>query len=256
MFCMEPFERTDEKPLDHPAPEGGYARIFRTIGCIGDSLSSGEFQTKNEKGEDVYRDYYEYSWGQYLARMIGAKVFNLSRGGLTARDYMEHFAEENGLFRRKYAAQAYIFALGVNDLLNYGHPLGSMADLDPEDWRKNADTFAGNYAKIVSAYREIEPRSVLFFMTMPRDGGRPEELWPLMDAHAALLYEMAEYFGNAYVIDFRKYGPVYDEAFRNRFYMHGHLSPAGYLLTAEMTASYIDYIVRHDMEAFKTIGLV
>ena len=34
-----------EKPLDHLPPDGGFCGIFRTIGCIGDSLSSGEFES-------------------------------------------------------------------------------------------------------------------------------------------------------------------------------------------------------------------
>ena len=254
MDLLEPFRRTNEKPLESLVPDGGYARIFRTIGCIGDSLSSGEFQTINARGESVYRDYYEYSWGQYLARMLGSKVFNLSRGGMTARDYMESFSEEYGLFRRKYAAQAYIVALGVNDLLNYGHPIGNIGDIH-EDPSENADTFAGNLGKIVSGYRQIEPKSVFFFMTMPRDG-HPAEQVPLMDAHAKLMYEMAEHFGNAYVLDLRQYAPEYNEEFRELFYMNGHLSPAGYLFTAQMTASYIDYIVRHNMKDFKEIGLI
>ena len=47
---LEPFARTDEKPLEHPAPDGGYSRIIRRIACIGDSLSSGEFEIKDKTG--------------------------------------------------------------------------------------------------------------------------------------------------------------------------------------------------------------
>ena len=34
----------NEKPLDNIAINGGFTSIFRTIGCIGDSLSSGELE--------------------------------------------------------------------------------------------------------------------------------------------------------------------------------------------------------------------
>ena len=40
MFCDE-----NEKPLEHRVTDGGFASIFRTIGCVGDSLSSGEFES-------------------------------------------------------------------------------------------------------------------------------------------------------------------------------------------------------------------
>ena len=34
-----------EKPLDQLILNGGFCGIFRTIACIGDSLSSGEFES-------------------------------------------------------------------------------------------------------------------------------------------------------------------------------------------------------------------
>ena len=38
--------------------------------------------------------------------------------------------------------------------------------------------------------------------------------------------------------------------------MRGHMTPAGYLLTAKMTAAYIDYIIRHNMQDFKEVGFI
>ena len=53
-----------EKPLDKLVTNGGFCGIFRTIACIGDSLSSGEFESLNNDGQRGYHDYFEYSWGQ------------------------------------------------------------------------------------------------------------------------------------------------------------------------------------------------
>ncbi len=83
------------KPLDSIPADGGFAGIFRTIGCIGDSLSSGEFESLDEAGNRGYHDMFAYSWGQYLGRLVGAQVLNFSRGGMTAKEYMESFAEQN-----------------------------------------------------------------------------------------------------------------------------------------------------------------
>ena len=63
-----------EKPLDRILSDGGFCGIFRTIACIGDSLSSGEFETIDSDGNHSYYDFYDYSWGQYMARMMGSKV--------------------------------------------------------------------------------------------------------------------------------------------------------------------------------------
>ena len=75
----------NEKPLDRIVTDGGFCSIFRTIACIGDSLSSGEFESKDESGNTRYHDFYDYSWGQFLARSTGSKVYNFSRGGMTAK---------------------------------------------------------------------------------------------------------------------------------------------------------------------------
>ena len=34
------------------------------------------------------------------------------------------------------------------------------------------------------------------------------------------------------------------------------MNPQGYLLTAKMTAAYIDYIIRHNMRDFKETGFI
>ena len=56
--------------------------------------------------------------------------------------------------------------------------------------------------------------------------------------------------------DLYRYGPVYDERFVEKFFMYGHMTPSGYILTAQLIDSYIDYIVRHNPEDFKTAGFI
>ena len=75
----------NEKPLDNLVTDGGFTGIFRTIACVGDSLSSGEFESIDDDGKKHYHDYYDYSWGQYMARMAGCTVYNFSKGGMTAK---------------------------------------------------------------------------------------------------------------------------------------------------------------------------
>ena len=118
-------------PLDELRPNGGFCGIFRTIGCIGDSLSSGEFESLDEEGNKGYHDEYEYSWGQYLARLTGSKVYNFSRGGMSAREYCESFAEANDFWNPDKLCQAYIIAMGVNDLMGQHQELGSLDDICP-----------------------------------------------------------------------------------------------------------------------------
>ena len=245
-----------EKPLDRIVDDGGLTAIFRTIACIGDSLSSGEFESTKADGTKGYHDYYDYSWGQYIGRMVGAKVYNFSKGGMTAKTYMEEFADRRGLWAEEKAAQAYILALGVNDLHNRKHPLGTVGDISDEGWRESmkAQTFAGWYGAIIQRYRTIQPKSRIFLMTMPRSGNPERDA--VSAAHAELLYQMAEKFEFTYVLDLHKYAPVYGDEFRRLFYLGNHLNAAGYLFTAKITASYIDYIIRHNPEDFTQVGFI
>ena len=139
-----------EKPLDYIPADGGYCGIFRTIACVGDSLSSGEFVASNEKDELTYHDMFPSSWGQYLGRAAGSQVYNFSCGGMSARCYCQEFARNNNYWSPVKAAQAYYIALGVNDLFYQGHPFGSMDDICPEDPEQNAQTFAGAHDPSVS----------------------------------------------------------------------------------------------------------
>lgn len=243
----------NEKPLDNIKENGGFTAIFRSIGCVGDSLSSGELEVFDKNGNKVFFDLFEHSWGQYIARMTGAKVYNFSRGGMTAKEYTESFAENNGFWNPEYACDAYIIALGVNDLINAGWETGNLKSLDLTDYNNNKPDFAGYFAKIVSRLKEISPRAKFFFVTMPEQNDEPKK--QTAAAHAALMYDFAGLFANSYVIDLRKYAPCYDEDFKQKFFCNGHMNTAGYYLTAVMIASYIDYIIRSDFKSFKENGL-
>ena len=244
-----------EKPLDNIPADGGFAGIFRTIGCIGDSLSSGEFESLDEAGNRGYHDMFEYSWGQYLGRLVGAKVYNFSRGGMTAIEYMQSFAEANGFWGEDKLCQCYIMALGVNDLFGRKMPLGSVADICVEDYTKNnTETFAGWYAQVMQRIRTMQPKARFFLMTMLHEGS--EEHDRIVDEHASLLHDIAAMFEFTYVIDFAKYAPVYDAEFRRNFYLGGHLNAAGYLLTSRMVAAYMDYIIRNNPDDFTQVGFI
>lgn len=248
----------NERPLDRIVDAGGFASLFRVFACVGDSLASGEFETLDEAGGKSFHDLFEHSWGQYMARAMGSKAYNFSRGGMTAKVYMESFAEEMDFWNPEKACQAYILALGVNDIsknLRDGWPLGGMDDVK-DDWRNNGKTFAGYYGAIIQRYKEISPDAKFFLLTLPRDPERPPERMPLEEAHTALIRAMARHFDNAYVIDLREYAPVYDRAFKENFYLNGHMNPCGYILTAKMLMSYMDFIIRHNMDDFREAGLI
>lgn len=76
MDWIKEFGNEYENPLDKLSDGISNTAIFRSIAFIGDSLSSGEFETVDADGIRHYYDMYEYSWGQYIARKNGLKAYN------------------------------------------------------------------------------------------------------------------------------------------------------------------------------------
>lgn len=246
----------NEKPLDRMVTDGGFCSIFRTIACIGDSLSSGEFESTKPDGTTGYHDMFEYSWGQFMARAAGCKVYNFSKGGMTAKEYLESFADRKGFWNEDLACQAYMLALGVNDLSNFDlDSIGTVNDA-LKGFDTNHETFAGYYGEIIRRYRKIQPRAKFFLITTLRDPSHSPERKEKGERHAELLREIAKETENTYVIDLMKYGPAYDDDFHSKFCLGFHLNPMGYRFTADMIMSYVDYIVRHNLDDFKKTGFI
>lgn len=249
-------KREGEKPLDNVVEGGGFCSILRTVVCVGDSLSSGEFEILDGEGKKSYRDVFEYSWGQFMARKAGINVYNYSRGGMTAKEYCDSYANSKGWWNVDVKANAYIIALAVNDVtsvLSGKIEIGDLSDVNLDDCERNGLTFVGYYAKIIQRYKKISPDAKFFLVTPPLRGtdDRREKYRRV----AEIFYELAKIFSHTFVIDLQKYGPDYDDAeFKDAFYLGGHLSPAGYALTADMMCSYIDYIIRNNPKEFKLLG--
>lgn len=239
-----------EKPLDNIPQDGGFCSIFRTIGCIGDSLASGEFETLNSENIPGWHDRYEYSWGQYMARTLGSKVYNFSRGGMTAKEFEQSFGKTVGYDDRENMCQCYVIALGVNDIGDGSH-LGDIKDRDDS----SADTFVRYYSNIIANIKRKNPHAKFFLMTIPRSDCDSKRA-ALEDKHAHIVKEICESFKNCYLLDLRKYAPVYDAEFKRNFFLRGHMNPAGYALTAKMVMAYIDYIIRNNPEDFHQVGFI
>lgn len=248
----------NEKPLDRIVTDGGFCAIFRTIACIGDSLSSGEFESVKEDGTKRYHDFFEYSWGQFIGRSCGSKVYNFSQGGMTAKAYMESFADAKGFWDRNKLAQAYIIALGVNDVsahLRGEIELGSIEDIDKADYRRNAKTFIGYYAQIIQRIKELQPRAKIFLVSPLQNGDENDERNQKYRIVRDLLKELTTVFNRTYLLDMYEYAPVQNKEYTDKFRL-GHLTPTGYVLTARMIESYIDYIIRKNPEDFKQVGFI
>ena len=242
----------NERPLDNIVTDGGYCSIFNSMTFIGDSLLSGEFDYTKDDGERGLCDIAAYSWGRILGKMAGIeKVYVYSQGGMSTGCY-HGFADEKGYWDKEKATQCYVIALGVNDFTQKAD-LGSADDVDLEDYNNNKYSIIGNYAKIIQRYKEIQPKAKFFLVSMPKDIERGVEN---AEKHLEALNILAGLFDNVYVIDLYNNTVDYDLQFKDRFFMGGHMNPAGYVFTARIIASYMDYIIRHNMDDFRQVCFI
>lgn len=251
-----------KNPLEQLRHDAGMMGIFHTIGCIGDSLSSGEFEF-DDNGVKGFWDYYEYSWGKCIERASGIQITNFSRGGLTAKDFYTQaetgtctHPDVNHVFDEDNLKQGYIVALGVNDIKGEGYHTDAYdamgdarADICIEDYEKNANTIIGWYAKIIQRLQSLQKDAKFFLVGIPKDN-RPGTV-----EYNAQLEAICQILPNCYFIDLYTYGPEYDEAF-HEIYFDGHMNAMGYQLTAWMLMTYIDAIIQENIMDFRYVQFI
>ena len=247
-----------KNPIRRIRNDGGFTCIFRSIGIIGDSLSSGEHESLIN-GQKGYHDYYEHSWGQYLARKCGVNVFNFSVGGLSAIKFFEYINTNNPFDKNKFC-EAYMIALGVNDLnhLNDYYPdgFGSIDDINFGNEDLNKKSFVGQYVRIIQKLRKFEPKCRIFVITIPNEKSEDMLQKKLRNDTRKFLIKLTTIFEFVYVIDLRKYGPVYNKRFLEKYFLGGHMNAMGYKFTSDMISTYVDYIIRHNFQDFKQVGFI
>ena len=138
---------TDEEPIDKfPLA----LELFENIAVIGDSYSSGAVFTSATQGEE----YYNISWTQLLARKHGLNAVNYSKGGLQTRTWL---TSQYGLSKMQADTpkDLYFIFLGINDAnVLSDNEIGTVSDIGT-----NADTFFGNYGKIINHVKTKAPNA-------------------------------------------------------------------------------------------------
>lgn len=237
-----------ETPLERIRETPGFLSIFRRVGCIGDSLASGEAVCTNADGTPGYRDLFEFSWGQYLARMTGNTYYNWSKGGLRCDTFLTSpMAGE--CFGGSRKCDAYIIGLGQNEM-HANYPIGVPDDAHIRDGVQQPETYYGNYGKILAGIRQVQPKAKAFILTNP--------LQAVEDAgYNAAVRTISEQFGNVYLLDLHRYGShIYSSSFLEKQKRDGHYNAIGYYICACVIATYIDWIVKKYPEEFREVEFI
>lgn len=221
---------------------------FIKMGVIGDSLASGE-SVANNGGTTQYIDNYDYSWGQFIARNHGMKCINFSKGGANTRTWLRTDNDWglSKLLNDDNKCNVYVIGLGINDpsIPNY---LGSINDINLSDFTQNADTFYGNYAKIIGYIKQVQPKAKIFMLTMPVDYG--DYLTAIRNI--ANLYE-----NDVYLIDLNKdYYDEYTTGFITNNKRDGHYNAIAYNYMGELLYKALTNYMINNSEKFKQIEFI
>lgn len=251
-----------ENPIAKIRREAGFTSIIRSWGFIGDSLSSGVMNyTSPAPAGTVHM--YDLSWCQMLCRLTGATGYNFSYGGQYAKRWVTG-KNESGTPNQPERCwegakvnpkDGYIIALGENDkdaaqqaIYECGNVSTDVGTYNPEtDTDTNANSYAGWMAGIIQRIKSIQPKAPIFIVNLPKNpaGTTREE-------YNKVISDLCDKFNGVYLIDLYKYAPdfYYEPNFYNTYFHPSHMTALGYQWLAWTICTYIDWIIRNNMQDF------
>lgn len=193
--------------------------LFDTVGVVGDSYASGEIYATDGT---LIGDKYKISWIQQLARRNGFTAHNFSVGGLSTRTWL---TSTHGLSKLNSTEDCdlYILALGINDFYGIGIDyIGNESDMASA----TADTFYGNYAKIINAIKAKAPNSKLMIANIAIRITADALNKTVIKAFNEAIVNISEYF-EIPLIDQCNYEYFQSAEYQNNMY-YGHPTAVGY----------------------------
>ena len=237
----------NEKPLENIKETCGFLNIFKSIGVIGDSLSSGTIEKYVDGKQVDIKDKYEYSWPSILHNLNNSTLYNYSRGGMRAKDHIL----ENKKWEK---CDAYIIFLGNNDLFNEDikYECGSIKDINQDDSKLNKDIYFGYMDKIIKKIKNINEMAYIFIVPVQYENDINKN--ELVFYVANELKKFEKIYSKLFILDIVNNGIAFDKEFKDKYCVGFHPNPMGYYLIALMFGNYIDYIIRHNINLFIESG--
>lgn len=221
---------------------------FAQFGVIGDSLACG---TQTGSNGVIYSDV-NLSWCKHASDICFNTMKHFAFAGATVKRWL---ADEAGcktrLFNSANQCQCYIIGLGYNDrsYLESTDPLGTIADVNVSDYTQNANTFYGNYAKIIQMIKEAYPDAKIFCLTIPTDDSAHTS-----DINTAIRDIINLNFSNTYLIDL--YAELYDwfYKFQKLDWQGAHYHTQTYYLVAKKIIGLISKYMYDHSQQFRYIS--
>lgn len=237
---------SEENEFDYAKPS---LSMFGKFGVIGDSYASGVLEDYSHFKKDVIASMTpamidNLSWPKMLARKWGTSALHLSKGGLSTRTWL---TDDQGLEKLNNSdpQDIYYLCLGINDYYGLGDSyLGIESDME-----SGADSFYGNYAKIIKAIqKKASLAKIIMFGLAITPGDKSERQKRFSDAQE----KIAKHFGIPFISE------MDDDLFSSDYYVKnmgsGHPSSYLYGAMAEAFERLIQKAVYRNRDYFYNYG--
>lgn len=229
-------------------PEASFDGLYKgiaVVGVIGDSLACG---VSYNPLDGQAHEYPAFAWYSALQRNSGMTYRRFARGGQTTRSFITDATY--GLpatLSSDNKCNVYIIGLEVNDRSSLGHAyLGSVSDIDLTNPDNNADTYFGNYARIIQKITAFNSRAKFILLTNPRNDGE------FNDA----IRTISGMFSNCYLSDlYEMYSPYYlpGGVFFGLQDQSGHYPGTAYQAMSVLIARAIDKCIADNPGGFTDV---
>ncbi|MBQ7257840.1 MAG: SGNH/GDSL hydrolase family protein [Abditibacteriota bacterium] len=237
-------------------------RLFPSVAMIGDSLASGEIVHDDDRALGVLFgglhpdrgvvnegpacvDCYENSWCSLICRRIGAKVTHFTKGGCTAKYWLETYNYHFAIDKNKYPLV--FIALGSNDF--------GCFKLGEKDHGLKENTFAGYYNEIIKSVRHYNPEGVILCLSLYRKGDdtiKNQYGDTLMD-WSNMIKDITGNYKKCYYLDFVNESE--NEFGKTKFERRGHYSAPGYLAVADDIERIANKVLEENIKDLEDISL-
>lgn len=223
--------------------------MFGKFGVVGDSYASGVLEDYSHFNKDVVASMTpemidNLSWPTMLARKWGTSMLHLAKGGLSTRTWL---TDDQGLKKLNESdpQDIYYLCLGINDYYGLGDSyLGIESDME-----SGADTFYGNYGKIIKAIKAKAPlaKIIMFGITIT-----PGEKQARQQSFSNAQQKIAAHFGIPFIS--QNDDDLFDSSYYSNNLGSGHPSSYLYGAIAEAYERLIQKVVYRNRDYFYSYG--
>lgn len=207
--------------------------IFEKVICVGDSYTSGHIDignTPTTTNESL-------SWVKFLSKITGNTYINCGRSGANTRTIQ---TDERGLPKARTSGKpsAFLVGLGLNDVAqgtNRYVELGTINDVTTF-----ADTYYGNYSKLIVELNKINESAKIFLFTIPNPNS-------IQRSYNQAVRDLREHYKATYpihVLDLENYSELFNDPTIKGDLINGHYTAIGYSKFARLIeyvwSEYID----------------